>query len=78
MWKGNRKFENDAERSLPSLAALAPLAALPGVQWISLQKGAGQAEARAADAPLPPPVHAAGRASTPHIALFHARGPPAA
>ena len=53
VWKGNPKFENDAERSLPSLAALAPLAALPGVQWISLQKGAGQAEARAADAPLP-------------------------
>ena len=32
----------------------------------------------AADAPLPPAIHAAGRASTPHIALFHARGPPAA
>ena len=32
----------------------------------------------AADAPLPPGVHAAGRASTPHIALFHARGPPVA
>ena len=32
----------------------------------------------AADAPLPPAVHAAGRASTPHIALFHARGPPVA
>ena len=29
----------------------------------------------AADAPLPPAIHAAGRASTPHIALFHARGP---
>ena len=32
----------------------------------------------AADAPLPPTMHAAGRASTPHIALFHARGPPVA
>ena len=32
----------------------------------------------AADAPPPPPVHAAGRTSTPHIALFHARGPPVA
>ena len=32
----------------------------------------------AADAPLPPTVHVAGRASTPHSALFHARGPPVA
>ncbi len=32
----------------------------------------------AADAPLPLAMHAAGRASTPHIALFHARGPPVA
>lgn len=30
----------------------------------------------AAQAPLSPPAHAAGRANTPHIALFHARGPP--
>lgn len=32
----------------------------------------------AGDAPQPPPLHAPGRASTPYIALFHARGPPQA
>jgi len=50
VWKGSTGFENDADRSLPSLATLAPLAAVPGVQWFSLQVGAGQDEAR-----QPPP-----------------------
>lgn len=45
VWKGNPAFENDDERSLPSLDVLAPLAALQGVQFISLQKGAGEDEA---------------------------------
>ncbi len=49
-WKGNPNFENDAERSLPSLDTLAPLGALAGIDWISLQKGAGEA-----DALTPPP-----------------------
>ena len=44
-WKGNAEFENDADRSLPSLAALAPLASVAGVRFVSLQKGAGQDEA---------------------------------
>lgn len=51
-WKGNPDFENDADRSLPSLAVLAPLARLShaagataAVQFISLQKGPGQHEA---------------------------------
>jgi tetratricopeptide (TPR) repeat protein len=39
-WQGNPNPEADIGRSLP-LAALAPLAALPGVRLISLQKGAG-------------------------------------
>jgi tetratricopeptide (TPR) repeat protein len=43
-WRGNPLFENDAERSLP-LAALALLAAIPGIQFVSLQKGVGEAEA---------------------------------
>lgn len=43
-WKGNPKFENDADRSLPSLATLAPLAEVNGVKFISLQKGAGEEE----------------------------------
>lgn len=45
VWKGNPKFENDADRSLSSLSLLAPLAAVPGVNFISLQKGAGEDEA---------------------------------
>ncbi len=47
-WRGNPNFENDADRSLPSLMALAPLAdaaAAGAVHFVSLQKGAGEAEA---------------------------------
>jgi hypothetical protein len=43
-WKGNPNFENDADRSLPSLMTLAPLAAVPA-HFVSLQKGPGEAEA---------------------------------
>ncbi len=45
VWQGNPKFENDAERSLPSLEVLAPLATVPEILWISLQKGVGEAQA---------------------------------
>jgi Tfp pilus assembly protein PilF len=41
-WQGNPLFENDGERSLASLAILAPLAEIDGVEWFSLQKGAGE------------------------------------
>lgn len=51
-WKGNPRFENDADRSLPSLAALAPLGEVPGIAFFSLQKGAGEEEAGHADAPF--------------------------
>jgi hypothetical protein len=44
-WKGNSLFENDADRSLPSLDVLAPLGAIAGVNFVSLQKGAGEDEA---------------------------------
>lgn len=44
VWKGGAGFENDSERSLPSLATLAPLAQAPGVRFFSLQKGAGEGE----------------------------------
>jgi hypothetical protein len=44
VWKGNPRFENDATRSLPALATLAPLAAIAGVHFISLQKGPGEDE----------------------------------
>lgn len=43
-WRGNANFENDADRSLPSLMSLAPLAAVHA-HFVSLQKGAGEAEA---------------------------------
>ena len=38
-------FENDADRSLSSLDVLAPLWDVAGVNFISLQKGAGEVEA---------------------------------
>jgi Flp pilus assembly protein TadD len=53
VWKGNPLFENDADRSLPGLDMLAPLGAVPGVNFISLQKGAGEEEAIDQPAELP-------------------------
>jgi Flp pilus assembly protein TadD len=50
VWKGNPRFENDGDRSLPSLAVLAPLGPVAGVRFVSLQKGPGEDEAR-----RPPP-----------------------
>jgi hypothetical protein len=47
VWKGNPKFETDADRSLADLSVLAPLWAVPGVRFISLQKGPGESEAAA-------------------------------
>jgi Tfp pilus assembly protein PilF len=47
VWRGNPDFENDADRSLPSLSALAPLGAIEGIHFVSLQKGRGQEEALA-------------------------------
>jgi Flp pilus assembly protein TadD len=44
VWKGSAQFENDADRSLPSLQTLARLWSVPGVTFISLQKGAGEEE----------------------------------
>lgn len=43
-WKGNPLFENDADRSLPSIDVLAPLWSVAGVTFISLQKGEGEYE----------------------------------
>ncbi|MDD2746802.1 MAG: DUF29 family protein [Acidithiobacillus ferrooxidans] len=41
VWAGNPLHKNDESRSLP-LAALAPLAEIPGVSLLSLQKGHGE------------------------------------
>ncbi|ABE35043.1 tetratricopeptide repeat family protein [Paraburkholderia xenovorans LB400] len=46
VWKGNANHHNDANRSIPSLAILAPLWSVPGVSFVSLQKGQGEEEAR--------------------------------
>lgn len=43
VWQGNAAFVGDHARSLP-LALLAPLAEVPGVRLISLQKGPGEAQ----------------------------------
>jgi Flp pilus assembly protein TadD len=45
VWKGSVQFENDADRSIPRLDLLAPLGAVAGVRFVSLQKGAGEDEA---------------------------------
>lgn len=45
VWKGNPNHHNDANRSIPSLAVLAPLWSVPGVSFVSLQKGRGEDEA---------------------------------
>jgi hypothetical protein len=45
VWRGNPLFENDADRSLPSLDILAPLGAVSGVTFVSLQKGRGENDA---------------------------------
>jgi len=50
VWKGSSGFESDADRSLANLAQLAPLGVVRGARFVSLQKGAGEAEAE------PPPV----------------------
>ncbi|WP_423391309.1 tetratricopeptide repeat protein [Burkholderia sp. LMG 21824] len=53
VWKGNPKHHNDAHRSLPSLALLTPLWSVPGVNFVSLQKGQGEDEARQPPGGLP-------------------------
>jgi hypothetical protein len=46
-WQGNRFLRGDRHRSFP-LASLAPLAAVPGVRLVSLQKGPGADQLKAA------------------------------
>lgn len=53
VWKGRPTHKNDANRSLPSLTILAPLWDIPGIAFVSLQKGAGEEEAVASPANQP-------------------------
>jgi len=46
VWKGSTSYKNDSKRSLAGLAILAPLWSVPGVRFVSLQKGQGEDEAR--------------------------------
>ncbi|MBF0462747.1 MAG: tetratricopeptide repeat protein [Magnetococcales bacterium] len=45
VWKGNLNNKKGTDRSLPALTVLAPLWSVPGVAFVSLQKGDGEAEA---------------------------------
>lgn len=53
VWKGNPRFENDADRSLPDLEILASLGEIAGVRFFSLQKGVGEDDAAHAPVGLP-------------------------
>jgi ADP-heptose:LPS heptosyltransferase len=53
VWKGRSEHKNDANRSLPGLHTFAPLWSVPGVTFISLQKGQGEEEANAPPAGQP-------------------------
>lgn len=56
VWRGNPRFENDAARSLPGLAALAPLLRVPGIRWYSLQKGPGEGDVEPGVTDLAPAI----------------------
>ena len=54
VWQGNHRNPNDTDRSLPNVAVLALLWSVPGVRFVSLQKGPAEDQAREppADQPL--------------------------
>ena len=52
VWQGSAEHPNDRNRSLPGLETLAPLWGVPGVSFISLQHGPGEAAAQASGLPL--------------------------
>ena len=53
VWKGSPAHNNDTHRSLPGLSVLEPLWSVPGVTFVSLQKGQGEEEAAAPPARQP-------------------------
>lgn len=44
VWKGAADHDNDKQRSLSHFSVLAPLLAIADIDWVSLQKGAGEDE----------------------------------
>lgn len=56
VWKGNPGHDNDAHRSFRHLSQLEPLWSVPGVTFVSLQKGCGETDAAsiAASQPIMP------------------------
>jgi Flp pilus assembly protein TadD len=52
VWKGSSAHSNDTHRSLPSLNALRPLWRIPGITFVSLQKGAGEEDVGASGLPI--------------------------
>ncbi|MGF6837082.1 hypothetical protein QF001_000949 [Paraburkholderia youngii] len=52
VWKGASGHANDGSRSLPGLSTLTRLWGIPGVNFVSLQKSAGEDDARTAGLPL--------------------------
>ncbi|GGP18113.1 tetratricopeptide repeat protein [Silvimonas iriomotensis] len=53
VWQGNAAFENDQDRSMPALDILAPVLAVPGIQFVSLQKGPAETAQPAVATPAP-------------------------
>ena len=53
LWQGNPEFEFDRSRSLPDLQLLQPLWSVAGVQFVSLQTGAGALQAQTCSAQQP-------------------------
>ena len=51
VWQGSRDYPSDRWRSIP-LAQFAPLARLPGVRLVSLQKGFGSEQIATVDFPV--------------------------
>jgi tetratricopeptide (TPR) repeat protein len=55
VWRGSSSHKNDANRSLPGLSTLAPLWSVPGITFISLQKGQDEAVLPPVDQPITMP-----------------------
>ncbi|MFC5397628.1 tetratricopeptide repeat protein [Undibacterium jejuense] len=46
VWQGNTLFENNEDRSVAQLETLRPILEVAGIQFVSLQKGAGEVQVR--------------------------------